>query len=655
MCLGIVTGLYFRPGSVFTVTAVTLTVAGFLLSLFFNRYLYNVVFGCVVSVSLFLTGLFLYVSEKSRLSDLNPSLATYTGTLSEYPEEKEKTFSLVIRLNSELAGTKRVPLYGSMLIHLRKENSVTDFIPGDIMVIKCSPAPIMNRGNPYEFDYKFFMENQGIRYFSFADRNDIISHYRPEHIKLRYRALIIREKIIDMYRSRGITGERLALVAAITLGQKRMLEPEQKQSFIRAGIMHIMAVSGLHAVILSLFIYNILFFMKGKLSLPRVIMTVIFLWLFAYVTGLTPSVLRATFMYTFLQAGNLMQRKVNSLNSVMASAFILLLIKPSSLFDAGFLLSYSAVIFIIVFYQELYIRLDFKNRLADKIWQSAAVTITAQAGTLPLTISLFNRFPTWFLLTNIIIVPLSSVLIIIGCIIPVVYPLKFLSFPLAKILSFLTGVTAWLTEKASALPLSTIDGIGLGSVESLLLFILIFVTSKYFLDRKSMPVIFPVIIFFLFITAGTLKDLDTKLSNELIVYNSIGSSSVGIRNGKTLWLYTDTIPTLPEIVRHTSSLGLETRSSIIESSCRYIRAGRKKILITGYLSSRIMNEVKPDIVIMTGKTPGTERRVDFPDSVSLFVVTPEVKESYYLKNWLVGLKSCRVYSVKKSGTWRMKL
>ena len=97
-------------------------------------------------------------------------------------------------------------------------------------------------------------------------RKDIISHVSPEHRKLIHRALIIREKIIGMYKERGITGERLALVAAITLGQKNMLDADQKSYFIKAGVMHIMAVSGLHTVILSLFVFNVLFFLKRTIQ-----------------------------------------------------------------------------------------------------------------------------------------------------------------------------------------------------------------------------------------------------------------------------------------------------------------------------------------------------------------------------------------------------
>jgi competence protein ComEC len=93
-----------------------------------------------------------------------------------------------------------------------------------------------------------------------------------------------------------------------------------------------------------------------------------------------------------------MKRPVNGVNSVLASAFVLIMIKPSVIFDAGFQLSYTAVIYIICFYRDLYVKLRFRHKIPDLIWQSVAVTVIAQAGTLPLTVMLFNRFPVWFIL-----------------------------------------------------------------------------------------------------------------------------------------------------------------------------------------------------------------------------------------------------------------
>jgi competence protein ComEC len=458
-----------------------------------------------------------------------------------------------------------------------------------------------------------------------------------------------------MFRERGIKGERLALVAAITLGQKRMLDPEQKLNFIKAGVMHIMAVSGLHAIILSLFVFNVLFFMKRRFNILRIIITILILWSFAFVTGLTPSVLRATLMFSFLQAGKLIKRPANSINSVLASAFFLIIIKPSVIFDAGFLLSYSAVIYIICFYNDFYLILHFRNWLTDKIWQSAAVTIIAQAGTLPLTIMLFNRFPTYFILANITIVPVSNLLIITGCLIPVFFQVHFLSQFLALLLNYLTGLTELLTSRAASMPYSSIENIGSTTLECILLICTIFLFSHFLLKKKSIPVFYPVFFLILFVIAGAERDISSKTSNEIIVYNTPGSSAIGIRTGKILNLFSDTSIVVPEVKRHSATLGLRIKSTLLINNYYCIRAGRKKILITKILNNKIIQNFDPDILVLTGSRPEIENDLVLKYIPGKVVILSEATSGFRIPKQIVLPGSDSIHFVKKSGAFIQRI
>jgi len=655
VCMGIISGLYLKPDLIFLAASLIFIITGFGISLLFNKRQLNILYGFPLTFSLYLSGLMLYINEKNSLSDLEPGPETYLCSLAEFPEEKDKSFRIIVRLHALTSDTGNIPLKGSLLIYIRKDTMINSLLPGDFMKIRCSANPVVNRGNPYEFDYKFYMENHGIKYFSYATMEDITGLVHPDHRKLKYRALIIREKIIDMYEDQGITGDRLALVAAITLGQKSMLDPEQKQIFIKAGVMHIMAVSGLHAVILSIFIFNLLFFMKRKFNTLRIIIAVILLWSFAFVTGLTPSVIRATIMFSFLQAGKLIRRDVNSLNSVLASAFILLIIHPSLLFDAGFLLSYSSVVFIICFYRDFYLMLRFKTWIADKIWQSAAVTILAQAGTLPLTVALFNRFPTWFILTNIIIVPLSSFLIIVGCLVPLTYPLKFISQPLASLLGYLTGITEMLTQKASDLPFSTIENIGMGIIETGLLFSFIFLFVMSVLNRKSFALRYPLIALLLFVSAGTVRSIADRTSSELIVYNGIGTSPVGIRTGKIMNLYSDSDTIPPEVAKHCFTKGLKINLMRSDSHDHLLKISGKNIIICNKLTKNALQEIKPDMVILKGKYPAIQKEIGYNGLVEGIILGSDVVLNNRINLELSRLNPDTIHVVRSSGAFRRKL
>lgn len=581
-----------------TITAIVLVIILFLLSRYFNRHQTNPIYGYAITLALFLCGLLLYTNEIVSISDLPPEESYFECTLSDFPIEKENSIRLKVQLNRRLTEDGSQKVKGSMILYNKKDISHIPLQPGDKLRIRCKPIEITNRGNPNEFDYRFYMQNQGIRYYAFTTSESLANHIMPKHRRIIHRSLIIREKLIEMYRRRGITGEQLAVVAAITLGEKDLLEPEQKQNFIKAGIVHIMAVSGLHALILSMFVFNMLFFMKGRLNPLRIIITIIILWSFAYVTGLTPSVLRATLMFSFLQAAKLTKRRVNGINSVLASAFILILVRPSSIFNSGFLLSYSAVIYIITFYNDFYNIIRFKRWLPDKIWQAAAVTIVAQAGTLPLTITLFNRFPTFFLITNIIIVPLASLLIVTACLVPLTYMLPFLSKFLAMILNKLTIFTESLTAKAASIPYSSVENIGMTRMECVALTIALFIIACFVLKKRPFSPLLPISALLIFVSVVFFSEFSVSKSNELIVFNTPGSVNIGMRKGKTLNLFSDSHTPAQDVRKECSTLRLRLKTFNFTEGNYLISAAGKKILLSDFFDETLLKQYKPDIIII---------------------------------------------------------
>jgi competence protein ComEC len=647
LCLGIVAGLRFSPGITFVSVFSLVIIILFIFSMRFNNYISNHLFGLPFSLSLFLLGLLIYHNEKSSLSVLEPESSLFYCTLTDYPEEKPNSFMLTLKLHRMISDSASIPVHGSMVIYLRKGSGKIHHAPGNRLLIRCTPIEIVNRGNPYEFNYKFYMENHGIKYVSFADSADILFHDSDAPLKLRHKALIIRHRLIEMYRQRGVTEERLPLVAALTLGEKSRLDEEQKENFIQAGVMHIMAVSGLHAVILSMFVLNALFFLKRRFNILRVVIAVLIIWLFAFVTGLTPSVMRATIMFTFLQAGHLLQRKVNGINSVLASAFVLIMARPSVIFDAGFLLSYAAVIFIIAFYQDLYMKFRPGNKAADWIWQSATVTIVAQLGTLPLTIMLFNRFPAWFLLTNVIIVPLSSLAIILGCLIPLLYPLKFISGLIGLALDRLTWLTEFLTEKAASLPMATIANIGMTVPECILLFSAIFAILIWLMKKEPVPVFLPALIVAVYVASVTVTGIAVRTTDQVIVYNTPGYNNIGIRTGDRMLIYSDSLLLHKDVARHCASLGIKPGIRIINEAT-HIQAGDRSILICRHPSESMLKGYNPQLVILTG-TSGLSGCKGLTGEI---VIASGASQLTRLPS---SLESLTLWQVRRKGAWVTRL
>lgn len=641
-CAGIVSGLFVKPGTIQIVSAIIIIAIFFILSLNRKKYSEDPYFGIAMSCSLFMAGIIMYRNEKASLSSLESETGIFACTLSDYPEEKSGSLLLKVRLDAQISETGPKVLKGSMLLYHPKDSGVMRFIPGDRLIIRCKPLPIVNRGNPEEFDYRFYMENLGIKYMSFSGSKDIQKHSEPIKRNLIHKALIIRRKIITMYSQRGVTEERLALVSALTLGEKSNLDNEQKQSFMKAGIMHIMAVSGLHAVILSMFIMNVLFFMKRRFNVLRILLSILFIWSFAFVTGLTPSVMRATLMFTFIQAGKLMHRRVNGINSVLASSFVLMIISPSVIFNAGFLLSYSAVIFIIAFYSHLYRLIHPGNKIADWVWQSIVVTVVAQTGTLSLTIMLFNRFPLYFIFTNLIIVPLSSLAIILGCLIPLLYPVAFLSGLFGLALDKLTGIILSLTAGAASLPLSGIEGIGMTPVQCILLFSVI--SSLLYIALSKKPISLRPVLFLslLYILAGTVKDIQTKSTNELIVYNS-AIPVTGVRTGKILNVYTDTSFITPEVRKHCATMGLRIKMHVSGKPI-LVQAGNRIIQVGPVQADP---KIKPDFIIISDYKSAVNLLPQF--NSSNIILTGNIRR--IPPGLLLSESKSRVHLVRESGAY----
>jgi competence protein ComEC len=198
LCAGIITSLYLKPGTILLVSILIIIIAGFSLSFFFNKYQTNKLFGFTLNISLFTCGLVLYTYEKESLTILTPEPTKFICTLSDFPAEKENSYMLTVKLNSRITSRGTEKVKGSMVLYSRKDSSKLSLLPGDILTISCTPIEIVNKGNPYEFDYRFYMENQGIKYYAFTNNNNFLKHITPAHRKLAHRALIVREKLIDM-------------------------------------------------------------------------------------------------------------------------------------------------------------------------------------------------------------------------------------------------------------------------------------------------------------------------------------------------------------------------------------------------------------------------------------------------------------------------
>ena len=237
-----------------------------------------------------------------------------------------------------------------------------------------------------------------------------------------------QQALVSRYQKLGIHGDALGTVSALTLGYKGDLNKEVIGDFRRSGAAHVLAVSGLHTglvyaillFLLTCFGRRVPFYEEQTKRCVISSVCIVGLWAYAYLTGMTPSVVRSVIMFTLAEVAHMLYRDRVSLNVVFFSAAIILAFRPTDLFSVSFQLSYAAVIMIVLCsplfsFPALYkIRPQALSKVVGYGVGLITVSLAAQLGTLPITLYYFHQMSNYFLLTNLIVLPLAGILVPLG-------------------------------------------------------------------------------------------------------------------------------------------------------------------------------------------------------------------------------------------------
>jgi competence protein ComEC len=557
LCAGVLLAEYL-PGMVAIVIPVaSVALLVMTMRLLYRNYLSDTIFGLSLLIFLLSSGYMLRTVERMRLSNLNPERQEITLRLSDYPDRGNSGYSMRARIVCTKSGDLFSYPRGSLLLWFMTDSLPSGWQPGDLLKITTRPVKVKNNGNPCEFDYSRYLEGQGIRYMAFFRAGDITGFSHGKHRSVRERSLIIAHRITEAFRKAGLQGEELGLVTALTIGDKELLGKERLTNFSRSGAMHIMAVSGLHVGMISMALSWLLFFLKGRLNRVRALIIVPALWGFAFITGLSPSVLRATIMFTFLQAGTLLGRPATGMNNLLASAFIIIAGHPGVIFEAGFQLSYLAVGFIIAFYFPLYRIIRIKKRIFGYIWQMASVSLVAQAGTMALSVRLFNIFPLLFLATNIIVIPVSFLVLLLAMALLISSPVPPVASFFAIILDHLASFTLGFTSFISSMEHGVLMNIGMSAAETVMFTVSVALLLAAILRTTSLT-IKPFIVATTFLVAfNSIKLGQETHRDRLISYNIRGEKLTVRQYGRHLLVPSSTGSVPAEIRKHADTRGLK--------------------------------------------------------------------------------------------------
>ena len=337
------------------------------------------------------------------------------GKISE--ELKPTTYSkkFIVEARQLISHDSENGIQGKILLNINHDSlSTPEINPGTLILIPWNPETINAPLNPFQFSYQDYMRHLQVERQLKIDISELKINGNESDI--RSMAWKTREEIISNLRDLDFGKNELAVFQALILGQRRDVSDKLYKDYAAAGAIHILAISGLHIGILLLLL-NFLFkpienIKYGKFI--KALLIILLLWSFAFLTGLSASVVRAVCMFSFLAIGLQLKRKTSSLNSLFLSLFFLLLINPYYIFQVGFQLSYLAVFSIIIFQPIIYRLFSPGFKLIDYFWKLTSVSLAAQIGVIPLSIYYFHQFPGLFLITNLVVLPFLGLILIFG-------------------------------------------------------------------------------------------------------------------------------------------------------------------------------------------------------------------------------------------------
>jgi competence protein ComEC len=411
----------------------------------------------------------------------------------ENPENTEKSLRIDVEIRAFSDDGKRWSKCDERSIIYMDKNTSTKFHPGDVLITQTVFNAISPPQNPEEFDVREYFKRKKIFSTSFVNAENIVVVDSGQISPYRKFVFALQQYSLETLQKAKLQSEELAVALALLIGNKQYLEDELRDSYAASGTVHLLAVSGLHVGIVFLILNIVLRFMnrKPKLRLVKGFIILVSLWTYASVAGLASSIVRASSMFSIFIIADMTGKPKSTYNNIALSCFIMCLLNPYVIFETGFQLSYFAVLSIVYFQPKFMKPFYLCNKFIKPVIECTTVTLSAQLGTLPVILLTFKLFPTYFIFSNLLLVPYTSLVMYIGVTVIAFSWQSFLLTISGAALNFSIYLMNSVVKFFDKLPFSTIDGIYINGIQCFLLVVSILSTAFLLLFKRR---IFSVII-----------------------------------------------------------------------------------------------------------------------------------------------------------------
>jgi competence protein ComEC len=449
----------------------------------------------------------------------------FIANVDDTPVQKTNGLSIYTKVNAICVDNCWKRCNTKCLLTIRNDSS-GKIEPGDQLLIESRLIEPSVANFPMQFDFKKYLRLKGIPLVAYAEK-DKISVLPDKEQSIVYRLLHIRKLLLNKLENNVFEKREKAVLSSLLLGFTGNLDPELKNAYATAGVMHILSVSGLHVGIVYLFLMAVLFFLKRnrKLDLLRYVLVIIGIWFYALISGFSTPVIRSATMFTFIAVGQFVNRQGNPLNNLCISAILILLVTPFQLCDVGFQLSYTAMAGIFLFYEPIRNSISINNWLLEKIWELIAVSFAAQLATLPITLYYFHTFPIYFLLANLIIVPLSTIILYMGIFLLLFSFWNLIATWIAFLLKYILLGLNWFVLSIDKWPYASLSDIYMDNVNLVFLYFIIF-SIVYILVNKDLRLI-NILLFSILVFTCNLSNAEIQCkTNKQLIVSKVGQTPI---------------------------------------------------------------------------------------------------------------------------------
>jgi competence protein ComEC len=524
------------------------------------------------------------------------------------------------------------PASGKILITVPIDSLSKLLHAGDVLYIADMPKPINRALNPYQFDYAAYMAKQNV-FHQLRLKNNYIKAGRLKNSDYYIEAF--RNSLIGSFAQQGYGADVQDIINALLLGQRQDMDKDTTANYTNAGVVHILAISGLHFTVLF-FIFNLLLKPLERLGksgrLLKLIGILSLLWGFALVSGLSASVVRSVVMFSFIGIGQYFNRNSNIYNSIAVSALVLLLIKPNFIFDVGFQLSYIAVLSI-VWLQPLYKEVKVsKYRVVNYIADTVLISLIAQIGVLPLSLYYFNQFPLLFLVANIVVIPLSTLVLVLGLVVLAfnfinVFIAQMLGSMLEALIQAMNNFTAWIASFHSLV----LKDIPFTLLLNIALYIVIIATGVWLYRKNYRQTIAVLTAILLFQGMYTATEWNYRNSEELVILNNRQATLIAFKDREKIKVVSnDSLAAESNVIKSYSKGTFSNTIDVVPLQNLLWFKGQKILVIdsTGVYSIAL----KPDVILLS-QSPKLNMERLIHDLEPKQIVADATNYKTYINRW----------------------